>query len=294
MSASTRPSRYPRWSIIVSLWCAGLASAQSPATVVVAGDTKQTEGRLLSASAGDVACYLEFADAQGEAFSEMANFDLCESDALHGQWVRIGYEAGNVMADSCEGNPDCSETQVVALVATLERAAAPHSLTDAQLADMAARNDPAQQATLCEAGETVRYSCVTGSKTVSVCSAEAAGAAQLRYRFGKVGSPPELSLGGPTAPANPAIYGRTEAFAGGGGAWIRFRNGKVAYVVYTGVGRWGENGESATKDGVVVERDGELIAKLECDMPPINDLSPELFESLGLDPASDEEFLFPD
>lgn len=284
----------PRHCALPALFALLLAIGAKADTIDFAGETKQTEGRLLSASAGDVACYLEFADAQGEPFSEMANFDLCESDALHGEWVQIGYETGNVMADSCAGNPDCSETQVVALVATLERAAAPQSLTDAQLADMAARKDPAQQATLCEVGETVRYSCVTGSKIVSVCSPGNAGAAQLRYRFGKAGSPPELSLGGATGPANPAIYGRTEPFAGGGGAWVRFRNGNVAYVVYTGVGRWGENGESATKDGVVVERRGEVIAKLECDMPPINDLSPELFESLGLDPASDEEFLFPD
>ena len=294
MAASTQRSRHPRWSFILSLACASVAGAQTPATVDVGGETKQTEGRLLSASAGDVACYLEFADAQGEPFSEMANFDLCESDALHGAWVRIGYETGNVMADSCQGDADCSETQVVALVATLQRAEPPSPPSDAQLAGMAARNDPAQQTTLCEAGETVRYSCVTGSKIVSVCSPGETAAAQLRYRFGKAGSPPELSLGGPTGPANPAIYGRTEPFAGGGGAWVRFRNGNVAYVVYTGVGRWGENGESATKDGVVVERGGKVIANLECDMPPINDLSPELFESLGLDPASDEEFLFPD
>lgn len=168
----------------------------------------------------------------------------------------------------CEGNPDCSETEVVALVATLQRAEPPKLLNDAQLVDMVAPNDPAQQATLCEAGETVRCSCLTGSRIVSVCSPGNAGAAQLRYRFGKAGSPPELSLGAPTGPVNPAIYGRTGTFAGGGGPRVRFRNGNVAYVVYIGVGRWGEEGASATKDGVVVERRGEVIANLECDMPP--------------------------
>jgi hypothetical protein len=258
---------------LLALLVATVASAD---TVDIAGEDRPTTGRLLSASAGDVACYLEFADAKGARFTALADFAFCKSDALHGQWVRIGYTAGRVMADSCEGNPDCAATQVVALVTTL------------------ARTGPPPQGTLCAAGETVLYSCATGSKLVSVCTPAGTAAPSLSYRFGKLGSQPEMILGGATGADNPAIYGRTEAFAGGGGAWIRFRNGEVAYVVYAGVGRWGANGESATKEGVVVERRGATIAHLRCDTTPINQLSPELFESLGLDPASDEAFLFPD
>jgi hypothetical protein len=82
-------------------------------------------------------------------------------------------------------------------------------------------------------------------------------------------------------------------FAGGGGAWIRFRNGNVAYVVYAGIGRWGEGGATMEKSGVVIEQPSKQVV-LECDTPPINEFSPEFFERMGADPGSTEEFYFPD
>ena len=53
-------------------------------------------------------------------------------------------------------------------------------------------------------------------------------------------------------------------FAGGGGAWMRFVKPPFAYVVYTGIGKWGPKGETREKQGVVVERSGNAIAGRKC------------------------------
>lgn len=69
-----------------------------------------------SASAGDVACYLEVTDASGTAQSLMADFSICERTDLDGKKATLTYSKQNVLADSCQGNPDCSDSKTVDLV----------------------------------------------------------------------------------------------------------------------------------------------------------------------------------
>jgi hypothetical protein len=40
--------------------------------------------------------------------------------------------------------------------------------------------------------------------------------------------------------------------------------GEYAYVVYTGIGRWGPKGEPRVKEGVLVKRAGKPVANLKC------------------------------
>lgn len=76
-------------------------------------------------------------------------------------------------------------------------------------------------------------------------------------------------------------------FAGGGGGYIRFLNGRYQYIVYTAIGKgWG------TKDGVAVEKDGTLIKFFTCNDIPVSKIGAEFFARAGL-AADQEEFSLP-
>ena len=92
-----------------------------------------------------------------------------------------------------------------------------------------------------------------------------------------------------------AATGTNVPFAGGGGAWMRFRKGEYAYVAYTGIGKWGPKGETATKAGIVVERGGKAIATLRCKgADAAGEMGPVWFEKAGVKAGPDEDFDFPD
>lgn len=77
-------------------------------------------GTLLSAQAGDVACYLEIRDEAGKSRSWMADFELCETAAARiGRRFALTWQAGNVLHPSCQGNPDCGRSQRVMLITGL-------------------------------------------------------------------------------------------------------------------------------------------------------------------------------
>ena len=268
---------------------AGPAAAQGDDTVTIGGKVKKTRGTLLEATAGDIACYLKLRDDRGAAFDEMAGFDICEQRALIGKRVVLTYKIANVMAQECGGDPDCKKTDRVVIVATakLLAASAPSSPPKAATG----------QASLCTPTETVAFACRTGAKLASVCASRDAGPAKgyVQYRFGKPDSaePPELTLPQGQLPPSRAASAETVGFSGGGGAWMRFRAGQIAYVAYTGIGKWGPRGETQEKAGVVVERAGKPIASLKCNAKPQSLLGPEWFKQAGLK-SNDEDFSFPD
>lgn len=77
---------------------------------------KVASGLIISAVAGDTACYLQIKDDSGMMHDEMASFDLCEAPELLNQPSEFSYERANVMAASCEGNPECTESDEVWLI----------------------------------------------------------------------------------------------------------------------------------------------------------------------------------
>lgn len=147
---------------------------------------------------------------------------------------------------------------------------------------------------LCTAGEQVVFACAVKGKRVSVCATPDARANRgtLTYRFGVATASPELQL--PDAPTPPAqaAHGAVETYAGGGGAWLRFAKGAYTYTVFTGVGRWGPQGQVVEREGVLVERQGKTVAHLPCTAAASSELSPDWYERMGIQPG-DQEFAFP-
>ncbi|MBF0137066.1 MAG: hypothetical protein H7833_06615 [Magnetococcus sp. DMHC-1] len=91
--------------------------------VEVGGVTKKSSGMLISAISGDVACYLEMKDSTGKTFTEMAVFEICdrfESDKNSiGKVVKLTYRVEKVLADACNGNPECNKSKLVPLVVSV-------------------------------------------------------------------------------------------------------------------------------------------------------------------------------
>ncbi|MCE3003621.1 MAG: hypothetical protein LW860_13125 [Xanthomonadaceae bacterium] len=259
------------------------AFAQGP-RVTVGGESKPSTGTIVSLVNADTACAVELRDDDGAVRHESADFELCfQQPSLVGRRVALTWTEANVMAESCQGDPECGDSERIALIAT------------ARIIDEAAGGT--SPTTFCSAEETIVFACRTRTKQVSVCaSADAAPTrGYVQYRFGKPGGATPLELQLPTTPLTPpqAATADNLPFAGGGASWMRFRRGDHAYVVYSGIGKWGPNGEVEERAGIVVERRGEAIATLACNGGKSEgELGPDWFERVGMQ-AKGEEFDLP-
>jgi hypothetical protein len=244
---------------------------------------KPTTATILKLQSGDIACYVDLRDDAGKTHREMAEFEICEQKSLLNKRVNLTYRQQRVQSDECQGDPDCKKTRTVMLVASAKVAAAPAGTSSAPAASAAT--------THCSSSETVLFSCSTGAKAVSVC---AAGGAQgyLQYRFGKLGEAPEMLVPEAKTPPARAVTGENVPFSGGGGQWLRFTRGATSYVVYSGIGNWGPNGQKKIIDGVVVEQNGKRAANVKCAAKPTGALQPDHFEKLGIVPGK-QDFDFP-
>ncbi len=95
---------------------AGLA-ALSGATLLAtqpAQAQQLDEGIVLGATFGDRACILSLTDSE-EVVETFATFEACE-DVLVGQRYAFTYDTINIQAASCQGNPECGETEQVVAV----------------------------------------------------------------------------------------------------------------------------------------------------------------------------------
>jgi hypothetical protein len=263
------------------------AGAQDVPTVKIGQATKKTVGTVTATSSGDVACYLTLKDDRGVVFEEMAKFEICDQKPpLKGKRVSLAYVLQNVMADECQGNPDCKKSRTVALVSAARIIDAPTSPPSG-----------AKQASFCAPAETVVFSCRTGARMVSVCASKdaAANKGTLQYRYGKIdlSEPLDITLPEGLVVPSKAASGASVPFSGGGGAWLRFTRGQSIYTVYTGIGKWGPKGETMTKEGLQVERAGKVVATLKCLDKPVSLLGPDWFEKAGIK-ANNQDFDFPD
>lgn len=155
-----------------------------------------------------------------------------------------------------------------------------------------------KQPSFCTPAETTVFSCLASvTRLVSVCASKEAAPDKgyLQYRSGKPDSSEALELVLPAArvPPSQAATGETLSFSGGGGAWLRLAAKPYAYVVYTGIGKWGPRGETREKAGVTVERDDKPIANLKCTGKPVSLLGPDWFEKAGIK-SNDQDFDLPD
>jgi hypothetical protein len=271
------------------------AFAQEPATVKIGNEVKKTVGVVKQLDNGDIACYLVMNDEKGREFTELGDFDICsQKPSPVGKQVSLTYTMATVMSDECQGNPDCKKTKRVALVSRAQ-------IIDARVSssgNVAAITKPAAgQTSFCTPLEEVVFACRAGAKLVSVCASKGASRSQgyLQYRFGKPDSrdPMELMLHEGQPLPGKAASGESVPFAGGGGAWLRFTKAPFAYVVYSGIGKWGPKGETTEKQGVVVERGGKVIANIKCSGKLTTLLGPDWLERAGIQ-SHGTDFNFPD
>jgi hypothetical protein len=99
------------WSVA----CAGDDGSEAPAAPA---------WTLVSVTAGDASCYLEVRGADGASRTLPGDFELCpgggqDASALVGERVAVDTRPGQVMAASCQGDPECPDHDAVALVVKL-------------------------------------------------------------------------------------------------------------------------------------------------------------------------------
>lgn len=75
---------------------------------------------LRALTLGDRACYVTLEDSQGLAREEMGRMELCELTTLVGQSVTPSYGEESVAAESCQGDPECTQTETVRLLIELQ------------------------------------------------------------------------------------------------------------------------------------------------------------------------------
>ena len=82
----------------------------------VAPGNKVRHGVILSAEVADTACYLQIKDEKGMAHEELASFSLCEDETLLNKPSDFIYERTHVMAVSCEGDLECTDSEQIWLI----------------------------------------------------------------------------------------------------------------------------------------------------------------------------------
>ena len=79
-------------------------------------------GTLKTLTAGDRGCYVEVTDATGAQRELLAAFEICEQTALIGKRVQWTTRVESVAAESCQGDPECQDSEKVMLVVELRAA----------------------------------------------------------------------------------------------------------------------------------------------------------------------------
>ena len=86
----------------------------------------ETPVTLVSMQAGDAACYLT---VRGDAErTEVADYRMCERDDLVGQRVVLTVTPSQILADSCNGDPSCTDLKPVNMVTGMDPADAAPTL----------------------------------------------------------------------------------------------------------------------------------------------------------------------
>lgn len=91
-----------------------------PARIELAGASVPTRGVVTDMESGDVSCYLTVRTDDGAEETVHADYSVCDSNAIVDRRVQIEYVEGDVLADSCEGDPECLDTETVALAVVAE------------------------------------------------------------------------------------------------------------------------------------------------------------------------------
>jgi hypothetical protein len=79
---------------------------------------------LVEVSQGDAACYVVVKDAAGTETTHPGSFELCpggggDASAFIGFPVTLTFGSASIMAASCEGDPECRDTEETEIVTSI-------------------------------------------------------------------------------------------------------------------------------------------------------------------------------
>jgi len=86
----------------------------------MAGATVPTRGVVTDIESGDISCYLTLRTDDGGTETVHADYSVCDSNVIIDHRVQIEYVPGQVAAASCEGDPECLDTESVPLAVVAE------------------------------------------------------------------------------------------------------------------------------------------------------------------------------
>ncbi|MEW5928223.1 MAG: hypothetical protein AB1941_12115 [Gemmatimonadota bacterium] len=95
-------------------------SAETAAADSAPAGPRQATAVVRGLTDGDSGCYVVLEDEGGGSLDRIGPFELCERQELTGRRVRVTLGPGEVMADSCQGNPECTDRRTVEVVKSLE------------------------------------------------------------------------------------------------------------------------------------------------------------------------------
>lgn len=95
------------------------------ATLACGGDAEEGDLTLVRLENGDAACYVVVRTADGAEVSHPGDFELCpgggkDASKHVGKEVELETRKERILADSCQGNPECPDSEEVELVVRVE------------------------------------------------------------------------------------------------------------------------------------------------------------------------------
>ena len=97
-----------------------VADTTGPAVVTVAGQSVPTRAVVTDIESAYRACTLTLRTDGGGTETVNADRSVCDSDVIMNRRVQIDYQEDTVVAASCQGDPDCLDTETVALAVVAE------------------------------------------------------------------------------------------------------------------------------------------------------------------------------
>jgi len=113
--------------------------------------------------------------------------------------------------------------------------------------------------THCKVGERVAFTCAFGKKVVSVCTS---GGRQVAYRYGPLGKP-EMTIVS-NGRDGKAFRNEVMLSSGGNQQHLRFRNGGVEYIIYSGITGPSFDPPNVRSSGLTVLRGEDELSSKEC------------------------------
>lgn len=120
--------RFALVSIVLTSFAACGSSTPATSTTPATGlSTEAPIGTLTALEQGDLGCYASIAQAGGEPEPHLATFDLCpggeiDASALIDQRITWTTALLDVPAESCQGDPECTEYEKAPVIETISAA----------------------------------------------------------------------------------------------------------------------------------------------------------------------------